>query len=174
MPRKVKCKITGEYGFDTDFFKIINDKGKNEYYKTEEIYNQYIKNKKDRENLLKFIADAILDYGEGQVLPTILLKKIKELNLFYPYEVIQETFKVKEKDLNYWMNKEDKFQTDYQKCSYMMAIIKNTINDIYKKWKCEQNVHKIENNTDINMLNDIDDTEVKKPINRGISDFLDD
>lgn len=172
--RKCKCQITKEIG-TTDIFYKVNENGKNKYYKNKKIYDKYMKQKNDRDILLKYIALEILDYQEKQIVPTILLKKIKELNEFYEYEVIYEAFKEKKDTLKYWINLDGKFNSEYQKVSYMMAIINNSINDIYERWKIKQQRLQKENsiNVDMNVLNDSEAVVVPKSEAIDISQFLD-
>lgn len=170
IARKCKCQVTGEWGNTDIFYKVTNKKGRNKYYKTKEIYNKYIKEKESQEKLLKYIAIEILDYDQYRVLPPILLKKIKEIHKVYNYEVILETFQQNRDTLNYWMNLEDKFENEFQRVSYMMAIINNNIIDIYKEWKRKQSRKKKETNVDVNILSkDIKHSNKNK---KDISDFL--
>jgi len=171
--RKVKCKICGSVGTNETFFKVIYN-NKNEYYCSE---GEYIENKKEKnknKELLTFICQEILNYNNNQITPPILIKKIKELNKYYPLDVIKNTFEKKLKILKYWMNLEDKFDTDFSKISYMMSIIKNNINDIYKEYKINKEKEITENQgkrMDVELYND-DFTVDSKKVKNDISSFL--
>lgn len=63
--------------------------------------------------------------------PTILTKKLKELE-FYGYDVIIETIEKCRSAIEYSL-KTKQFKNDLNRISYLMAIIKNNINDVYKE-----------------------------------------
>jgi len=128
MARKVKCQVTQEYGMSDEFIKIDN-----KYYKSQQVYDQYKKNTEDYKLLINLICNDFLNYQKGQVFPTMLTKKIKELE-FYPNEVIIKTVEKNYETLKYWMDNKE-FSNDTGKISYLFAIIKGNINDIYKEWK---------------------------------------
>lgn len=149
MSRKCKCQITGEIG-TTDTFVKINGK----YYKSQEVYDQHKTNIELYKKIVNIIAEEFLNYDRNQVFPTLLTKKLKELE-FYPNEVILKTVEKNYETIKYWMNVKD-FSNDVGRISYIFAIIKNNINDVYKKWKTENEKHKtidntIKNITDINI-----------------------
>ncbi len=97
-----------------------------------------IKEKEKREELLSYVAVNILNYDGSMFLPPLFLKRIKELNEVYPYEVILQSFKDNEETLLYWVNQDGKFKNENNRLNYMMAIIQNKINDTYLKWKNEK------------------------------------
>lgn len=170
MARRCRCRVTGEYGTTDIFYRVTDDKGKNKYYKSKEIYEQHIKEQKNREKLLEYIAIEILNYNQKKILPTILLKKIKEIHEVYNYEVILETFEKNKDTLEYWMNLEGKFENEFHRVSYMMAIIKDNIIDVYKEWKRKQSQTKKEVEVDIDILNE--DIKSSNKNKADISDFL--
>lgn len=74
-----------------------------------------------------------MDYQKGQKFPSLITKKIKELE-FYDNEVILKAFQDYENDIIYWMNHKN-FTSSVGKIGYMFAIVNNHINDIYDQWK---------------------------------------
>jgi hypothetical protein len=170
MARKVKCCITGEYGTNETFFCVIKN-GKKKYYKSEEVYYQHEAKLKLHKDLIAYILTEILGYAAGQVPSTILFLKLQELK-FYEDEVILETFKAKKNDILYQINQPGKFRDDNSKIFYMFAIIKNNINDVYKKVKTRK-PEILDNNSIIYDPSDLanDNTDNKQ---KDISRFLED
>ena len=132
MARKVKCQITGEYGTSETFYKANNGK----YYKSKELYDVWNKENEDRKRVIERFATEFLDYVPGQVFPTVLTKKLKELE-FYGYDVINKTIDTSYKSIQYALRTKD-FRNDVGKISYIFAIIKNNINDVYKQVLAEE------------------------------------
>ena len=118
MARKVKCQITGEYGTSDVFYKADNGK----YYKSKELYDVWNKENEDRKHVIERFAIEFLDYVPGQVFPTILTKKLKELE-FYGYDVINKTIDKSYDSIQYALRTKD-FRNDVGKISYIFAIIK--------------------------------------------------
>lgn len=55
--RKVKCRVTGEYGYDCVFFKADNGK----YYKTKEVYEDWLKQKEYKTKIFHLVNSKILN-----------------------------------------------------------------------------------------------------------------
>lgn len=174
MARKCKCKLCKkELTTDTAYRVVVN--GKNNYYCSEDEYDNMIIEKNKKKNLMIYIACEVLQYEDGQIVPPALTKKLSKLNEFYSVEVIHETFRQKRDDIHYWMKNKD-FSSEYGMISYIMKIIENNINDVYKVWKYKQQQLQKEknNNTDVNMLNEVVEMKVNKSKkNSDISAFLD-
>ena len=139
MARKCKCCITGESGTIDTFVKISN-----KYYKSQETYDEYQHNANLRKEIVRFICEDLLGYKKGMVFPSLLTRKLKEFD-FYDNEVILKTFQLKAKDIGYWVNVDGKFKDDNGKISYMFAIIKSEINEVYKSWKREKQINQKQN-----------------------------
>lgn len=131
MGRKCKCQITGEWGNTDTYYKAPNNK----YYKSQEIYEAWVRNNKSRKIVLQRFATDFLDYKPGQIFPTLLVKKLKELE-FYGYDVINKTID-KSYDAIQRALSSISFDNDIGKISYIFAIIKNNINDVYKAVSAE-------------------------------------
>ena len=123
MSRKCKCAITGEIG-TADTFVRINGR----YYKSQQVYDADQKRKEQRRELIDYICREFLGYGNGQPFPTSLPIKLKELS-FYDDSVILETFKQCSSDIDYQFEHKQ-FASEYNKISYMFAIVKGRIAEI--------------------------------------------
>lgn len=75
--RKVKCRVTGEIGISEYFYKASNGK----YYKSEEIYNNYISEKKYYEKIFVLINSDILKNRDSFKAYPFIGKLIKESSL---------------------------------------------------------------------------------------------
>lgn len=76
MARKCTCQICKTKGNTDSFYKVTDDKGKNKYYCSQLEYESYTLEKEKRNNLMKFIAEEVLGYEEGQIVPPVLIKKL--------------------------------------------------------------------------------------------------
>lgn len=152
MARQCKCQVTGETGTTDTFYKADNGK----YYKSKEVYDIWNKENEDRKNVIEKFAVDFLDYKPGQVFPTVLTKKLKELE-FYGYDVINRTIDKVYNSIQYAIQHKE-FKSDVGKISYIFAIIKNNINDVYKqtvqqeKEKKNGTVCEIDNELDIDNI----------------------
>ena len=150
MARQCKCQVTGEKGTTDTFYKADNGK----YYKSKEVYDIWNKENEDRKNVIEKFAVDFLDYKPGQVFPTVLTKKLKELE-FYGYDVINRTIDKAYNSIQYAIQHKD-FKNDIGKISYIFAIIKNNINDVYKQIvqeeKRSETVCEINNEVDIDNI----------------------
>jgi len=150
VARQCKCQVTGEKGTTDTFYKADNGK----YYKSKEVYDIWNKENEDRKNVIEKFAVDFLDYKPGQVFPTVLTKKLKELE-FYGYDVINRTIDKAYNSIQYAIQHKD-FKNDIGKISYIFAIIKNNINDVYKQIvqeeKRSETVCEIDNEVDINNI----------------------
>lgn len=152
MARQCKCQITGEVGTTDTFYKADNGK----YYKSKEVYDIWNKENENRKKVIEKFAIDFLDYKPGQVFPTVLTKKLKELE-FYGYDVINRTIDKAYNSIQYAIQHKD-FKNDIGKISYIFAIIKNNINDVYKqtvqqeKEKKDETVCEIDNEVDIDNI----------------------
>lgn len=150
MARQCKCQVTGEKGTTDTFYKADNGK----YYKSKEVYDIWNKENEDRKNVIERFAVDFLDYKPGQVFPTVLTKKLKELE-FYGYDVINRTIDKSYNSIQYAIQHKD-FKNDVGKISYIFAIIKNNINDVYKQVvqeeKKSETVYEIDNEVDIDNI----------------------
>ena len=140
MARQCKCQITGETGTTDTFYKADNGK----YYKSKEVYDIWNKENENRKKVIEKFAIDFLDYEPGQVFPTVLTKKLKELE-FYGYDVINRTIDKAYNSIQYSIQHKE-FKNDIGKISYIFAIIKNNINDVYKQVLREEKIKEKQRN----------------------------
>ena len=165
MARKVKCQITKEEGMSDVFYKAPNGK----YYKSQKLYETWLKEKTDREEFIEMFATDFLGYKSGQVFPTILCKRLKELE-FYGYDVINETANKCKSSIEYALSTKS-FSSDNGKIGYIFAIIKNNINDVYKQKIKEENKPAIEHYIDESVdIDNIQTTHKEKNIKKWLEE----
>lgn len=171
--RLVKCRLTGEYGSPTKYFKAPNGY----YFRSESAYEMWLNSgrkknaqKKAVDRTLKgystpkkpgrtpesyaklcdTIADLIgYERGGVQPMPTIVFRRLKELE-FYTDEIIQQTFD-ENMDAIQWALKNKTFNGDVAKASYIMAIVRNNIGDVYRRSNQEKESHAREEPECLNM-----------------------
>lgn len=131
MARKVKCAITGEYGTSDTFIKIDG-----KYYKNREIYDEQQKQNEFWHKIIDKFSLDYLGYEPGQTFPAYIVKMIKQLS-FYSNETLYRTMLFCDEDIHTAIQIKD-FDTDYRKASYIMAIIKNNVNEVWKEVLKEQ------------------------------------
>ena len=112
--------------------------------------------------LCKYVEKDILNYDDNMKLSRDAVLRLRGLskgqfiannnakkNAEYSYKLILITFKAKKLDILRAIHNK-KFKNERQKFNYIMAIIENSINDIYKKIKENEKskvkAEKIENN----------------------------
>lgn len=78
------------------------------------------------------LADVMM-FDPSMAFPTIIPKKLKELS-FYDDEIILATIEQCRDKIGYAMRTKE-FSSEYGRAAYVMAIIKNHINDVYKAAK---------------------------------------
>jgi len=124
--RQVKCQDTGILVSKSDAWKAPDGK----YYSSQGAFEHLEKEKVYRQKCLEEIGN-ILGYTKGQKFPTIVAKRLKEYEA-YGYEVVLQTITEKRQIIINSISTKD-FTSEYNKTSYIMAIITNSINDIYKR-----------------------------------------
>lgn len=155
MARQCKCQITGEVGTTDTFYKADNGK----YYKSKEVYDIWNKENENRKKVIEKFAVDFLDYKPGQVFPTVLTKKLKELE-FYGYDVINKTIEKTYNSIQYAIQHKE-FINDVGKISYIFGIIKNNINEVYKQTVQQEMEKKNETVCEIDNEVDIDNIQTK-------------
>lgn len=174
MGRRCKCRICGTEGRTSVFHKVVVN-GKNQYYCNEEEYDAMLVEETYKNRTLEYISNHIWIVDDVRMLPNVLRKKLNELAEIYNHEVIYSTVLKNKDDLAYWMGLENKFNNDYGKASYMVAIIKGNINQEYQKWKRNKirEEQTKDDNNEAELLNEIDMNSIeKKPTERNILDFM--
>lgn len=126
--RRVRCFATGEYGTSLTFFKAPDG----HYYKSEALYKQRTHDAEVYKSIMDIIHD-ILAFDPSMVFPTSITRSIKQLS-FYGNETILETLEQCKPQLENAMRTKS-FSSEYNRASYIMAVVKNHINDVYKAKK---------------------------------------
>ena len=169
MARKCKCKLCGKW-LTTDI-AYRDEKGK--YYCSQEEYEEIQRDRQRKEECFKYLE------GFMRVpISKIARKRINELHEYYSYEVIYRTIKFVEDRIRYAVENKN-FNNEQSEVNYLMAIISNNINEVYKEYTKEQKelmklFEEPKNEIDLDIINDLDDKPVVKPRTSDISDFLDD
>src|SRR5690606_1236943 len=173
MARRVTCRICKKKGDTDTFFRVTDDKGKNKYYCSQKEYDNYNKEIENRYNLMKYIAEDILDYQDGQIVPPVLVKRISELRRFYEYEVIKKCFEICKEDIQYWMGAKN-FTNEYGMISYIMKIVEGNMNDTYNKWKFQQNQQQRQevSGVDVEIINEVPTQNITVKADNGVLDFV--
>lgn len=175
MGRKCKCYLCKKELESKEAYvhTSISKTGKltTKKYCNEQEFIDYQKEMDFRKCIFDFMKE-LLAYEENQILPTTINKKVSELHNGYSYEEIYETLGFCKETLTYWCNLEGKFDKEYQKISYIFAIIINSINEVSKKIKRENRLDtKTENHIiEVDLFDDVPITNTNK---KDISSFLD-
>lgn len=127
MGRRVKCQVTKEIGDSKEFFKAPNGK----YYKTEEVYNNWLSAASLRRQCLSEICD-VAGYDESVVVPTFLNKMINEIGKKVGYDVLLETIRRNRKCFE-WANEHREFPNELNRLFYYKSIILNNVIEVYKE-----------------------------------------
>lgn len=130
MPRRVKCQITGAFGTSDTFYRAPNGK----YYASEALYSSYKKMMKEREEVLTYFLSTFLGIEKkpGMKVPGLLLKKIKEYEGFYGYDVLLDCLEGERRRIAVATSRIH-FESETGKISYIFAIVDNYINGYLKK-----------------------------------------
>lgn len=135
MVRKCICYVTKEEGTTDTFYKD----GKH-YFKNKEIADEYKLQNSCRAQVIDILAE-IIGYEKGQKFPSLLTKTLKELSDFYKWEVVLQTVEQNRASMeNAILHKN--FGSEYAKYAYLMAIIRNSIDDVNRKYKINKTIVK--------------------------------
>lgn len=130
--RKVKCKICGNELTNDVAYKVKIGKVNN-YYCTKEEYEDLQKQKQTKEECMVYVQQML----GLPLLPPMMIKEINRVSKSFDYIVIQKTFKECESKIK-WFLEGASGSFDYPKARYIITIIENNINSVFKKHKHEQ------------------------------------
>ena len=125
MSRRVKCHATGEYGTSDSFIKVDG-----KYYKNQEVYEKYWKNKESRNKCLDDLLE-VCGYGNGRPVNTIIFRRLKEWNDYYSWETIIRSVALSRSAIQK-ADSTKSFTSEAGRLSYMLAIINNNLADANK------------------------------------------
>lgn len=185
MARKVKCKICGNSNEIVDSYKVekispTSGKVTNLYYCSKDEHDTYFDEKNRlrelRSEAFTYIHDEILQYGEGILLPSVMVKRLDELSKAYVWQVIQGTFKYKREAIHYAM-KTKNFNSEFVMSKYILAIIESSLNDVNVMWKRklirDSKEKQVTQNVNVDVYEEMTESVIVKREESSISQFLD-
>lgn len=99
------------------------------YYSSEAAYNQVVEHKEMRNKCIDYMYD-IMGYQDHLKMPTIFFKRLKEWEP-YGFNVVYIAMTLVETSLRNTLRYKT-FQSEYNKVSYITAVIENNLNDALK------------------------------------------
>lgn len=160
-----KCKLCAKTLNTKTAYKVV-EKGRNIYYCSYDHYEQFLKNKSSRINLINLIYDLLdIKFKDGG---SFINTRLKELNDSYSYEQIYKVTDEMSLDIQFAI---DKLTNNAHKINYMFAMIKNklfTLDDVQEQYKQEtMETIKVE---DINVEQAMDlQVKRRKPVEQKIN-----
>lgn len=165
--------------------KVRKDEAKIEIKQTEKsktyryfhygCYEEHLKalqERKEFDELYQYIKKEIMRYDDNQMLPKYFVHKLQALkvgdfivkrgskvtgvNDGYPFPVILMTFKFKKNDILYAISDRAKFKNEKAMIDYIMAIISNSINDVYLKLKEREQIEQNMKEKDYSEYEDVE------------------
>jgi hypothetical protein len=129
----------------------LNSKGQQEYYNFH--INCWEHKQKEKQGFNN-LYDYILEKYFIKMLPTSLIKSLRELRQYYDFELMLECLQSLESNLMMNIDRIGQFNSDYQKGNYIMAALKNSIDSFYSKnLKKEKEKINIHQDTEFKFLN---------------------
>ena len=116
--------------------------------------------------------EKYFDYNKTKHFNPILVSRIQNLNKYAPYKIIYNTIVYQQKSLDYAYYKT--FSSEFQKISYMIAIIKNNLSKVYKDMQEKEEQQKNITISD-SLARELTKKRITKPTKRlDMTDLLDD
>ncbi len=139
-------------------------------------YNSRIKLSTEEEQYRKKSIDVMcrryFDYNKTKHFNPVLVSKLQGLNKFSSYKTIYNTIIYQQQNLDYANTKV--FSSDFQKISYMIAIIKNNLSKVYTEMK-EKEINAQNLTITDSLARELTKSRVTKPTKRlDMSSLLDD
>ena len=168
---KVRCCITKERGSKDDFYF---DEESGRYFKNKEVFDEWRAPIDKRKEINDMLADFV-GYYNGEPFPTLITKKIRELESAYDIFTVYDAFIEKREEIQFAMDSRE-FNNTYHKCSYIIAVIINNIDEIWRRKKREE---KLKARQEAELESEDADfvyipAPVKRKNTRDISHFLED
>ena len=167
--KKTNRKFHKSLDCKNKFLKQIEEKEKDEIKRKEET--------EQWDKLYQYVRRDVLGYNEGMALSNHQRNRLRSLrngelvkrndkmsNKGYPYEIILMTFKVKKQEV---INniKGKTFEDEKHKFNYIMIIISNSINDVYKRYLHKIKEEKMIEENIVNVVVDNTDNKESYKIN---------
>ena len=109
--------------------KLEREKEKEEWHKLYEYVKKDILGYSDNMKLSNYARNSLQSLRNG----TLVTRNQKMVNRGYPYHIILMTFNIKKMDIDRALATKS-FDTENKKFNYIMAIINNSINDVYMRY----------------------------------------
>lgn len=143
--RRVRCRFTKEYGHNDTFYKT--DEG---YFKDEETYQLYIREKKCRLKCIEILFDELGYQPHKEVLTSypkdtvygkphvpLLNKELNRLHTIDYWHIILKAMYIVKNDIKYAI-KNKQFLSEYARIRYVTTIIENAIPKARKQEEWEK------------------------------------
>lgn len=126
-----------------------------------------------RKKSIDFMCKKYFDYNLTHHFNPVLVKKIQDLSKITSYKIIYNTIIYQQNSLNFANTKV--FSSEYQKISYMIAIIKNNLSIVWKKVQRQEQIRESkEKGEDKEIVLQLNKTYETKPTDRfDMTDWLD-
>ena len=125
-----------------------------------------------RKKCIDIMCKKYFDYNKTKHFNPILVSRIQNLNKYAPYKIIYNTIVYQQKSLDYAYYKT--FSSEFQKISYMIAIIKNNLSKVYKDMQEKEEQQKNITISD-SLARELTKKRITKPTKRlDMTDLLDD
>ena len=125
-----------------------------------------------RKECIDIMCNRYFDYNKTKHFNPILVSRIQNLNKYAPYKIIYNTIVYQQKSLDYAYYKT--FSSEFQKISYMIAIIKNNLSKVYKDMQKKEEQQKNITISD-SLARELTKKRITKPTKRlDMTDLLDD
>lgn len=115
-----KCKIE----LNSDVIRYKTSSG----YRCDSCYKAIEKNNKEWSEIYDYLVEKYFI----KVLPTTIIKELKEMRKNFEYNIMLGCFKSMENSLIKYYSEKD-FQSDYQRCRYIMGAFNKEIDNFYRK-----------------------------------------
>jgi len=127
---------------------------------------------KYRKECIDIMCKRYFDYNKTKHFNPVLVSRIQNLNKYAPYKIIYNTIVYHQNNLDYASTKT--FSSEFQKISYMIAIIKNNLSKVYKDMQEKEELQKKSTISD-SLARELTKKRVTKPTKRlDMTDLLDD
>lgn len=174
MARQVKCKICGSKKNIDEAFKVVKETPKakvNHYYCSKAEYEKNLREINSKKECLDYIREIL----GVKMIPPAFAKQVNILRDYYDYIVIKKTFKECESNIK-WQLDNKEFNSEFAKSKYIIVIISNNIEKVYRKHKKDQeklnSVFEFKENIDVDIFNYTNSNKSEIKVN-DISSFLD-
>lgn len=136
------------------------------YYSSVQAYTETIEREAMRKKCIDYMHD-LLNYQDFMKIPSIFYKKLKDWGL-YGYKVVYSAMTLSEKSIRQAIINKN-FDNEYNKVSYISAIIQNNLNDALK---IETNKKKITSDLPKIETDDIDNIGRQPKKAKSVADLL--